>query len=261
MLDFLLFYPSVAALAVLVFVLAARWSLVPSDRKRTGYVLVTAIYTVIFSAIAEWIANSMSRIRPLKLDEYIYRIDGLFGEPSFLLGRVVTRHLWVEVVLELAYGLLSTVAAAVLVAQLWVPESESEFRVALRAFLLSLLIAPLFYLVLPVCGPQFAFPQFPRSPGHITPHPVLLTAAPNGVPSVHFSTALLILWFARRWWLGRILGVIYLVLIFFATLASGQHYLFDLLVAIPYAATMIAVTRPRRTETDEAEVAEVLVEK
>jgi membrane-associated phospholipid phosphatase len=58
---------------------------------------------------------------------------------------------------------------------------------------------------------------------------------PNGIPSVHASTALLVLWFLRRWWWGRISGVVFLILTIFATLGSGEHYLFDLFCALRYA--------------------------
>jgi hypothetical protein len=81
----------------------------------------------------------------------------------------------------------------------------------------------------------FAFPHFPFiQPNHLDPHPIPLSACANCIPSVHMSTALLVVWFSRRWRSGLILSLIYLALIVVATLGSGEHYLFDLVVAIPY---------------------------
>jgi membrane-associated phospholipid phosphatase len=54
---------------------------------------------------------------------------------------------------------------------------------------------------------------------------------------------MLILWFLWPWKVGRIFGLLYLALIVFATLGSGQHYLFDLIVAIPYTATILYLGR------------------
>jgi len=72
----------------------------------------------------------------------------------------------------------------------------------------------------------------------VVPHLIALSAAPNGMPSIHTSTALLLLWFGRHWLLSRWLGCLYLVLIIAATLAGGQHYFMDLLAAVPYAAAV-----------------------
>jgi membrane-associated phospholipid phosphatase len=118
------------------------------------------------------------------------------------------------------------------------PEREA-IRVA-QTFLLNLFAALPIYLLFPVCGPAFAFPSFPALPlAGLVPHLLAISAAPNGVPSVHMSSALLVLWFLRRWPWGRAIGGVYAALIVLSTLASGQHYLFDLLCAVPYTAAVV----------------------
>jgi membrane-associated phospholipid phosphatase len=57
------------------------------------------------------------------------------------------------------------------------------------------------------------------------------------------SSALLIFWFLMPWPWGRAIGGIYLGLMVLATLGSGQHYLFDLICAVPYATLVIWVVR------------------
>ena len=240
MLNFLIFYPSVALGVMLILGCMARWLAVPTDRRRTEYVLVTAIFTILISSTAQAIANHLSRLRPLKYDLYVYAFDTFFGQPSFALGRFTLRHLWLEWILQFAYGIMPTVATLVLVPYIYL--RESELRAAVKALMINLLAAPFLYLLFPVCGPQFAFPNFPAAAGTIVPHLVLLTAAPNGVPSVHTSTALLLLLLCRRWRIGMILGGLYLALIVMSTLASGQHYLFDLFAAIPYAYAVARVS-------------------
>jgi len=66
-----------------------------------------------------------------------------------------------------------------------------------------------------------------------------ISAAPNGVPSVHTSTALLVLYFLRHWRFGMVAGSVFLGLTVLATLGSGQHYFFDLLCALPYSALIL----------------------
>ena len=105
-------------------------------------------------------------------------------------------------------------------------------------------IVPL-YLLFPVCGPGYAFPALP---GPLLAHPFLLHAAPNGVPSGHTSSALLILALLWPWKWARLFGFLFLGLTVFATLGSGQHYFFDLLCAVPYAAGVLYLTRSTLTQ-------------
>ena len=63
------------------------------------------------------------------------------------------------------------------------------------------------------------------------------------MPSVHTSTAILILWALRHWRIGRIFGVAYLIVMIVVTLGAGLHYLFDLLCAIPYAYFVVMLSR------------------
>jgi hypothetical protein len=235
---FLVLSPGVAVGFLLVLAILLRWSLVPSpsERKRCEYLLLVTIFSALLSSFAQAIANRLSVLCPLKYDLYLYRMDALLDEPSFALGRLVAPHLWLQLVLQAAYGLLPVAVTSLLGVYIW--KREAEWVTVLKTLLLNLLLAPVFYMLLPVCGPVYAFPTFPQAQSLVVPHLIALSAAPNGMPSIHTSTALLLLWFGRHWLLGRWLGCLYLVLIIAATLAGGQHYLMDLLAAVPYAAAM-----------------------
>lgn len=177
----------------------------------------------------------------MKLDLFAYIADSHLGNPAFVLGSLVIPHPWLIYLLQIAYGLVPI--AVFLVIAAYVITGSPGMPLLLKAFVLNLLLAPVFYLAFPICGPRFAFPEFPVLPLNVAPHTIRLVAAPNGMPSVHASTAILILWFARVWRVGLVLGAIYLVLILASTLASGQHYLIDLLASVPYSALVIAVAR------------------
>lgn len=56
------------------------------------------------------------------------------------------------------------------------------------------------------------------------------------MPSLHFSSALLILWYARKLPLGRWIAGAYLLLTAASTMGGGEHYFLDLVMALPYAA-------------------------
>lgn len=86
-----------------------------------------------------------------------------------------------------------------------------------RAWILASLLAPFFYAAFPAVGPaHLGDPTAPR----------------NCVPSLHLTWALLcVVYVAPRW---RWMAATFAALTALATLGTGEHYLVDLVVAVPY---------------------------
>lgn len=210
--------------------------------------LVAAALVVPVSATAEWITASLSTVRPLKYDQFVYCLDAYLYQPSFMLGRMVAASHGLTILVSVSYGLLPVMMLLVFGVYLW--RRAEDLGLVVVVFVLNLFLAIPLYLIFPVCGPAFAFSSFPNDEQQIIPHLVEILAPPNGVPSVHTSSALLILWFLRKWKTGTLIGAVFLLLTALATLGSGQHYLFDLICAVPYAALiyMISVTLIRNAE-------------
>lgn len=227
--------PSSVVVEVLIAFTAFRWFLAPADRRRTEWLFIFSAVLGPISMLLQRVLLELSRLRPMKYDLYIYRFDMPFGQPSFRLGQIVAAHLWSRILVCVSYELFFAAMLGTLAAYLWL-RSETETILVVKAFALNCIAAVGFYLIFPVCGPIHAFSHYPQIPlENITPHLLAVNAAPNGVPSVHTSNALLVLWFLRRWWWGRIAGWVFLALTILATLDSGEHYLFDLLCAVPYS--------------------------
>jgi hypothetical protein len=106
LLNFALSYPGVAFGFLLSLACAARWFIVPTDRKRTEWLLVGVMFANPLNNVAWSIAKTLSRIRPLKYDEFAYRVDRIFEEPSFFIGRLVQHHIALKILLSLTYNLL-----------------------------------------------------------------------------------------------------------------------------------------------------------
>ena len=231
--------PSLAVIALLVPLLALRWFRVAADRKRTEWLILAAMFFKAISMFSLSIARDLSLLRPLKFDLYVFHIDSFFGNPSFRLGHVVAAHSWLWILLNFSYDTTEMAVFGVFAAYLYLC-SEAETIRLVKTFLFNIVAAVPIYLLFPVCGPRFAFPSFPAlPPTPIIPHMQGIAAAPNGIPSVHTSTALLILWFLWRWPWGRVAGLICLLLTVLATLGGGQHYLFDLICSIPYTGAIL----------------------
>lgn len=203
----------------------------PRDRG-FGKIATIVLSCAIFGTYCPKLIAIIGRLRPLKYDLYIYRLDGLLGfEPSFSLAKLIRPHLWLFAgVLAAYYGLMVMIAFA-LVIQL---KRGDPVLPIIQAFLINAFAAIPFYLLIPVSGPYYAFPQFPHLPGPVSPHPALINFPPNGVPSLHMSAALLLAYFARKWTVLRWVFWLFCGITVIATLAIGEHYLFDLLAAVPY---------------------------
>jgi len=237
--SFVIAYASFSAILLLVPLLALRWFFVTADRKRTEWIMAAAVLFKTIGVFSLFISNNLSRLRPLKYDLYVFQIDSFFGNPSFHLGGFVASHHWILIPLSITYDGLEMAAFGTFVVYLYLRPNAETLQLV-KAFLLNLIVAVPCYLLFPVCGPGFAFRSYPALPPlPLVPHMVAISAAPDGVPSVHTSTALLILYFMWRWPWGRMAAFIFLVLTVLATLGSGQHYLFDLICAIPYTAAIL----------------------
>jgi PAP2 superfamily protein len=236
-------YPSIPLLFVASISMGLRWALIPGDRRRSEWMLVISSLGISLASFSAWVVESLIQLRRMKCDEFIYRIDSVFGQPSFFLGKIVFSSQALIELVSVSYGLLSAMMVLTIGVYLWYRTDEETVTVAL-SFLLNLFLAIPVYLLCPVGGPAFAFSGFPfAAPAFTIPHMIAIAVPPNGVPSVHTSSALLVLWFLRKWRWGTIVGSIFLALTIFSALASGQHYLFDLFCAVPYAAFVIWVSQ------------------
>jgi hypothetical protein len=185
------------------------------------------------SMMAAALVHALSIVRPIKLDLYIYQIDALMGfQPSFAMGRFLQQFPLVRTAAFYTYS--SMPFAMIAVMWLYIRKGWAAMPLV-RSLTLNLFAALPVYLLVPVAGPQYAFASFPNVAPAVSPHPIPIAAPPNGLPSVHFSTAILIYLFARRSLPGMVLAWLYLLLTFAATLGFGEHYLFDLVLALPYA--------------------------
>ena len=226
--------PYVPMSVFLVLWSAARWFLDPEDRKRSEWMLVVSALSAPAATLAERFAETLSVIRPQKYDEFIFRIDSLLGQPSYAIGKFAAHHPSVTILLSVVYGSLPIVMVWVFGIYLW--RRQTDCVRVIYTFGLNLFAAIPLYLLFPVCGPRFAFKGFPfAQPNVDIPHTIAVSAAPNGIPSVHTSTALLAVFLLWPWRLQWVLAVIFLILTLLSTLGSGQHYFFDLVCALPYA--------------------------
>ncbi|HLX84417.1 MAG TPA: phosphatase PAP2 family protein [Terriglobales bacterium] len=182
-------------------------------------------------------------LRPRTYDAYLLAFDGSLGfQPSFVLARLlpVGSNRWG--LMTVAYYALPLVVCTLYASHLASNRAGKRQPVLILALFLSMMVAGFVpYLIYPAAGPLHAFAGF--YPGTVpllnAIQPMSVPGAPrNCMPSLHLAGALAV-WRNSRLWprLGRLLAALFLFATILSTLSLGEHYLADLIVAVPF--TMI----------------------
>lgn len=237
---------------------AALYHVIRDDRENHngwsrlfGYVLLlTAVLAVGMSSFLE----ITPAIFPGTYDYPLYHVDMAFGNPSKAISSFVAGSPdFIRHGLNLIYDLLGWIFIP-LIALVLRERKDDEIQVW-RAYIYALGLAMLCYSFIPVSGPLYAFgPKiFPEHMDRLSGVPTLVTtiqpALRNGMPSMHFTSAVTILFLSAvlRRKIYFFVALIFLVATFFATMGFGEHYLIDLIVAMPYSVLIsVLLIAPKR---------------
>ncbi|MCX5091707.1 phosphatase PAP2 family protein [Streptomyces sp. NBC_00365] len=216
-----------------------------------------------------------AKTRPAVLDQYVATADHALGNPSWLVGRIVTATGPIGFnMLHVVYGQLALAAVVVALYQLRNVAVERRFpgHHLLRTFLVIGLLGPAFYMIFPVVGPVFAYGTgvehwttvslwsqappsehwavadlWPETPPPInTPHhmPFDEITPRNCMPSLHTAWATAIFIHSRKGpRILRIAGTLWLIATLGATLGFGYHYGADLIAGVVFTLTIEAALR------------------
>ena len=229
-------------------VLACRaiWSAGP-DRGTTVFTVVPAFLFVASEWCADYFLAWTKQAHPKVLDLYLYSFDAsLHVQIPFAVGRLFQQSFYFGVVSFLFYvGLPLAIGLAF--AGCLVRDRKNAFS-AFLAFLLTGPIGGLLYNLFPALGPVHIFKQsFPWHPLTIEQASrLVLQAVPgegarNAMPSLHATWAFLVLWYSWRLSLAeRIAAGLFVFFTLCATVGLGEHYLIDLVVAVPFALFILA---------------------
>ena len=219
------------------------------DRRLLLYAFVPAL---LFLG-SDWMSSSLLSLteaaHPKTLDLYLYSFEcSLRMQPSFMMGQVFSRWIWLREVSLLFYLALPIPLALVYAGQL-IRRKERALPVML-AFLATGPVGVAFYNLYPATGPIHLFlERFPFHPltiaqaAHLFLEPVAIASARNAIPSLHMAWVLLAWWSSRglSWW-TRGIALAFLVFTVLATLGIGEHYFIDLVVAYPFALLVRAIS-------------------
>jgi len=200
----------------------------------------TAAFFPFVSILVGFVLVALRRLSPVTLDARLLAADGTLGfQPSFVLGSMlIGRPLLWDLTSTVYYALPFAIA---LLCAVQFERNFGEVRRLLCMFIVMSVTGLALYAVCPATGPHYAFRAgYPLTPPHLTYLQLGAALSPdaprNAMPSVHFSTALLVFWnTAHMRKAGRIAAGLFLAGMTFAVLALGEHYLIDVIVAVPFS--------------------------
>ncbi len=177
-----------------------------------------------------------SFILPKVFDDNVVRLDAAFGlQASFALAHVLADHATVKWICGIVYALVLLPPAL-----LALMEGRSGRRTGIGALPTFLAIAGAgfsIYHALPVIGPRAWFGD--AFPLHSVRHDLIEPR--NAMPSLHTAWVLMAFLCARGMRVTRLVIGVWLVLMLVATLGLGEHYLVDLICAVPFVLLLRAV--------------------
>ena len=222
-----LFYATTFASAAIVAIPA----LFKSDRRERTFDFNIAAFFASYPIVFGTSMYLCEALRRQTYDATLYRADRSLGLDAFAWIRIVYAHHWLFEAMIAVYVLLPIVMALG-----WVIERSIPMLIAMG-------VAPVFalgiYLIVPAVGPMHAF-----SRGTLLPLDAVAHLVRNCFPSMHLTWALLVALNARkRYW--KAFAWSFVALTCMATIGSGEHYVVDLIAAVPFCLAVQALTEKR----------------
>ena len=228
----------------------AREALRGGERRHAAYLLASVVVFAAFGIVTKtYLIHSSVQAAPA-LDWSALRLDAAaFGfSPSAWAVQAVAQGAVLRIALAIAYELLPLAMIVVLALEVRDPR-RLPFGL-FRGLFACGFAAALLYAITPVTGPVYALgAAFPNALAPLLERAPALLGTPEGMfaprnafPSFHLIWALVALLLAWRFgWPARAGFGLYALLIAAATMALGEHYLIDLVAALPVLAVIAAL--------------------
>jgi hypothetical protein len=227
-----------------VMSLAMVWT----DARTYVAQLRRALVLPVFSLIAGVSMNAVTKAQPPAYDFYLYAFDSALGiTPGALVARLFDALPWLGISASVTYSLLLLFPTLY---DAWGLRRGVRSSL-MTAFVVGGVCGFIFYQICPGLGPVYIFgSRFPAhlpAPGQFDLAMYRGAGARNAMPSMHMTWALLVWWSAWELTpLARFIASCFAALTFLATLGFGEHYLVDLIVAVPFALLIEAICAFRR---------------
>jgi PAP2 superfamily len=222
-----------------VMTLAMVWS----DSRDYVEPLRRSLILPAFSLVAGVSMDAVTRSEPPAYDLYLYAFDSSLGiSPGASVAKLFAALPWLGIAASITYALLLLFPTLY---DAWGLRRGVRSSL-MTAFAVGGVCGFIFYQICPGLGPLYVFGS--RFPAHLPVSGEFQlgmyhgAGARNAMPSMHMTWALLVWWSAWELTpLARVIASAFAILTFLSTLGFGEHYLVDLIVAVPFALLIEAI--------------------
>jgi hypothetical protein len=223
-----------STIAIIALFLSVIWML-RDEKDRARVELVFALVLNLFYGVLLNIFMSREgSIFPWKFDHVLFRLDASLGIQAASIARPLQGSLYIP--LWIVYQSM----VPMMIAWYLLTRNRRSPGSIILAYVAELVSGPLLYMIVPACGPIYAFGKQWLQPPAVAPEAVRLAGMPNAFPSLHIGTAFVFLMFApgRIW---KTVALLFLAATCLATLSTGEHYVIDLIPGLAFGAFVSAI--------------------
>jgi hypothetical protein len=214
-------------------------------------VLRDAVMLPIFSLVAGLAMNWINGHALPSYDYFLHAFDLTLGTPGRLVARWFQALPWLAASASVVYSSLLIFPPLY---HAWALHRGVRSRMNLmKAFVVGGVCGFILYQVCPAIGPLYVFkdrfPEHMPSLNEFTMQVFASKSVHNAMPSMHMAWALLVWWTALG--IGRLATAIatgFVALTALATLGFGEHYLIDLIVAVPLVILIEGICSKRQKQ-------------
>jgi hypothetical protein len=216
-----------AIIGTVALFLAVVW-MIRDQKDKTRPLLVFALtLNLFFGFLLTVFMSREGGLLPWKFDHVLYCIDQALGIPAAAIARPL-EGFW-RIPLIVMYQLM----VPMMIFWFFVTRSGNPRASVVLAYVAELIAAPILYAIFPACGPIYAFGAQWLNPPAVTATAVKLVGMPNAFPSLHLGTAFVFVLLAPGR-LRRAVSLAFLAATVLATLATGEHYVIDLIAGLAF---------------------------
>jgi hypothetical protein len=216
-----------AILGTLALFLSVVWMLRDEADKTRPLLVFALTLNLFFGFLLTVFMAREGGLLPWKFDHVLAGLDESLGITAGAIARPL-EGFW-RVPLIVVYQLM----VPMMICWFFVTRSRNPRGSVVLAYVAELIAAPILYAVFPACGPIYAFGAQWLNPQHVQAGASKLAGMPNAFPSLHVGTAFVFVLLAPGK-LSRAVSVAFLAGTGLATLATGEHYVIDLVAGLAF---------------------------
>jgi hypothetical protein len=216
-----------AILGTLALFLSVVWMLRDQKDKSRPLLVFALTLNLFFGFLLTIFMSREGGVLPWKYDRVLAAMDGALGISAASVARPL-QGFW-RIPLIVVYQLM----VPMMIGWFFVVRSGNRRGSIILAYVAELVAAPLLYAIFPACGPIYAFGAQWLHPPQVQAEAIKLAAMPNAFPSLHVGTAFVFVLLApTKLW--RTVSLVFLGATVLATLATGEHYVIDLVAGLAF---------------------------